>query len=362
MLRGVKDSIMFNNIISVLNCVNIVLILIAGMFFMDTNRFTPFVKGGHISSVLQSFGLAYFATIGFDAAACYTKEARNPKKDIPLAIITSLIFSGMIYILIAVVSIGMAPIDILGNNQGLVMAFAYNNQSGLAKIISIGSLIGLTTTTFVSLLGQPRVFFSMSEDGLLHSKFAEVNSANQVPVFSTYVTGITAISVALFFDIEILANVISLACLMCYGLVCLGTVEMRYEQSSFPFFRRLSFGLFILLSILLGFATKSNWATWISVLLIVGLLMITGFIGSLKQTNVPDKFVCPMVPYVPLVGVFSNFYIFGTITLFPYILFVMFMAMGCLIYFNYSIKHSKLNRVKRIMNTKEREITLQLFK
>lgn len=263
--------------------------------------------------------------------------------------------------LISVVAIGMAPLEILGNNQGLVMAFAYNSQSLLSKIISFGSLIGLTTTTFVSMLGQPRVFFSMSEDGLMHPKFAEINASNQVPIFSTYVTGFAAILVGLLFDIEILANVISLACLMCYGLVCLGTVESRYEESSFPFFRRISFIVFILLSVLLGVANTNGWGITVTILIGIGLILIVCFIGSLTQTNVPDKFVCPMVPFIPMVGVFANFYIFGTISTIPYVLFVIFMGVGALIYFNYSIKHSKLNRTKAIKYTKEKDIKAQLF-
>jgi basic amino acid/polyamine antiporter, APA family len=346
MLRGVKDSVNFNNIISLYNCFNIFLIIMVGVYYINTSRFHPFFPNGDPTKMLKSIGLTYFSVIGFDAAALYSKETVNPKKTIPLAIIASILCSGAIYILVAVVAIGLAPLNTLNTNQGLVMAFEYVGKTYFSKLISIGSLIGITTSTFVNLLCQPRVFLSISNDGLMSSKFAKINKIG-VPAMSTYLSGLIAIPISFLFDIDILANVISIACLLAYGLVSLSCIKCRYEDAPFSGIRMCFLIVYCIISILLGVASVNNWPMEVIIVSVTLLLGITLFIYLHDQTNMPTKFACPGMPFIPLIAILSIFYIFGTISLFPHILFGIFIVGACIMYFKYSIHHSKLNTIKK---------------
>ena len=306
----------------------------------------PFFKNSDPSSMFKSIGLAYFATIGYDNITAFSKESVNPKRDIPVAIISSVMISGIVYIIMSFVVIGVVPNEMLSSNQGLVNAFASYGWLISSKIMSFGSLIGLTTSMFSCLLGQPRVFQTIAEDGLLPVSISRFNPKTQVATNATYVSGIIAVFCAMFLNLETLANCISLACLMSYGIACTASIESRYDRSTFPVFRRVCFIAFILFSIILGVSSKNYIPKPILCAIIILMMLIIIFVSSLKQTNIPSKkeFKCPLMPLVPFIGVFTNFYMYGAIELFPHILYGIYLLIGAVIYLTFGVHHSKLNR------------------
>ena len=326
-----------------------------GTYFIRLSNYSPFFEKG-FTGVLQGCPIAYFATIGFDSAACYSKETKNPNKNIPLAIVISITFSAFIYVSLSFVLTGMADIqdvpeaDALG---GIAWAFKQNGSGVISLIVSIGALVGLTCTTFVCLLSQPRVFMSISEDGLLCKLFQKMNPKTNVLTASSLITGVGAMLFAGLFKFKYLASSISLACLFGYGVVSVGIITNRYRESAKPLLRTSYILVFIVLSIICGFAFSSSWDCKYIVILACMILLVGICIhfGTFQQTCIPTKYACPLVPMVPMISIFANFFMFGTVDFLSWMITIVFFVIGGLMYFTYGIRNSKLGKERLIAIT-----------
>mmetsp|Transcript_26324 Transcript_26324/g.72661 ORF Transcript_26324/g.72661 Transcript_26324/m.72661 type:complete len:734 (-) Transcript_26324:1403-3604(-) len=261
LLRGVQDSSRFNNFMTVLNISVLLLVICAGAGSVEGDNLTPFLPSG-VSGAVAGAGLVFFAFIGFDMVASLSEEVIHPERNMPIGIVGSLILSTCLYVSVALVVVGMAPIDLLGETVPVINALlvnaccthqeqletgavqtcltecsAYSVHPWLAtvgRVVSVGAILGLKASCFTSLMGQPRILFSLAREGLIPSVFGEINAETQVPDKGILVTGVITAALACLAPMESLANLISLGTLMVFTLVNAGALVLRIRQNMNP--------------------------------------------------------------------------------------------------------------------------------
>ncbi|GMF24964.1 unnamed protein product [Phytophthora fragariaefolia] len=225
-----QESAKFNAFVTMLNISVLLFVVAFGSTEVDTVYWEPFMPAG-IHGVMTGAGVVFFAYLGFDMVACLAEEVNEPQRTLPKGIIGSLLISMTIYVGVSLVVTGMAPVDILGSDVPLVNAFMFHDAPWAGRVVSFGSIFGLTTAAFTCLMGQPRIFYQMAKDGLLPSLFAKLHYRTHVPVASTVFTGILVASIALVFDLDFLANVISCGTLQVFTFVNAGVLLLRMRPS-----------------------------------------------------------------------------------------------------------------------------------
>ena len=299
LVLGIKESANINNIIVLVKVIVILLFIGFGINYMLADNWTPFIpkntgEFGHfgMSGIFRAAGVIFFAYIGFDAVSTAAQEAKNPQKDMPWAILGSLAICTVIYILVGLVMTGIVPY--LKLNDPAPVAVAVNTAgAGMAWLripIKIGAIAGLSSVILVMLMGQPRIFFSMSRDGLLPKSFGKVHSKFKTPYITTIVTGFVAMIIASILPIGILGELVSIGTLLAFVLVCGGILVLRYKN---------------------------------------------------PELNRPFK--TPFFPFVPILGVLSSLAVMATLPRDTWLRLVLWMAIGIVIYFTYSRYHSKIN-------------------
>ncbi|CEG49422.1 amino acid permease [Plasmopara halstedii] len=289
LLAGVHESAKFNAFVTLLNVSVLIFVMAFGSTEMDAAYWQPFMPAG-FHGVLTGAGVVFFAYLGFDMVACLAEEVHEPQRTLPKGIIGSLVISMTIYVGVSLIVTGMAPIDILGKDVPLINAFSFHNAPWAGQIVSFGSIFGLTTAAFTCLMGQPRIFYQMAKDGLMPSLFAKLHDRSQVPVASTIFTGALVASIAFIFDLSFLANVIS----------C-GTLQV------FTFVNAVCRCL------------------------------------SCKVDNLVATFQCPLVPFVPCMGILANVYMVSSIPSEGWIGVLIWSGVGLIAYLCYGIRNSLLN-------------------
>ncbi|MFO1406981.1 MAG: amino acid permease [Steroidobacteraceae bacterium] len=234
---GIQQSARFNGIVVAIKVVVIVLFIGFGAWYVQGANWDPFIPpatgpgqfgwGG----VVTAAGIIFFAYIGFDAVSTAAQEARDPQRDMPKGILVSLAICTVLYIGVAAVLTGMVPYTELNTPAPVAMALdRYPDLSWLAGWVKAGAIAGMTSTMLVMLLGQPRIFFAMSKDGLLPPVFGRVHPKYRTPSFSTVVTGIFAATVAGLLPVTILGELVSIGTLIAFIVVCIGVLVLRYTR------------------------------------------------------------------------------------------------------------------------------------
>ncbi|MBX3173462.1 MAG: amino acid permease [Gemmatimonadaceae bacterium] len=246
LVLGIKESARLNNLIVYVK-VGIVLLVIAfGFFYVDAANWSPFippaltdaVTGAAIpgkfgwSGIFAGAGVIFFAYIGFDAVSTAAQEARNPQRDLPIGILASLAICTLLYILMALVMTGMVPYPQLDVAEPVYVALdaAGPALSWLKYAATIGAIAGLASVVLVMLMGQPRIFYAMSRDGLLPPVFGKVHPKFQTPWLATIITGVFAAVFAGLFPIGILGHLVSIGTLFAFMIVCAGVLILRRRR------------------------------------------------------------------------------------------------------------------------------------
>jgi APA family basic amino acid/polyamine antiporter len=235
---GVRESANTNAIMVGIKLVVVLLVIAFGVSYIDWTNFTPFIpantgKFGHfgLSGIMMGSAIIFFAYIGFDSVSVAAQETRNPQRDLPIGILASLFICTVLYILISVVLLGIAPYSAMTNVPNPV-SFAVGKIATLhwlVPIIDIGASVGLASTIFVGLYGQSRIFYSMARDGFLPRMFAAVHPRFHTPHRGTIITGIFAAALAAFFPINFLALLVSIGTLLAFVVVCAGIMILRVQ-------------------------------------------------------------------------------------------------------------------------------------
>ncbi|HEX7374672.1 MAG TPA: amino acid permease [Steroidobacteraceae bacterium] len=239
---GIHQSARFNSIVVAVKVTVIVLFIGFGVWYIQGANWTPFIppntgEFGHYgwSGVVQAAGIIFFAYIGFDAVSTAAQEAKNPQRDMPIGILVSLGICTVLYISVALVLTGMVPYPELNTPAPVALALDhYPALNWLSGWIKLGAIAGMTSTMLVMLLGQPRIFYAMSRDGLLPPVFRKVHPRFRTPSFSTVLTGAAAATIAGLLPVTILGELVSIGTLMAFVVVCIGVLVLRYTQPDLP--------------------------------------------------------------------------------------------------------------------------------
>ena len=297
---GVKESAGFNNIVVAIKVAIIFLVIGFGFSFVNSDNWTPFIppNTGEFgqygwSGIVRGAGVIFFAYIGFDAVSTAAQEAKNPQRDMPIGILGSLAFCTVLYILMSLVMTGLVPYTQLNVPDPVYVALAAAGPglSWLTKLIAIGAMAGLASVVLVMLMGQPRIFYSMARDGLLPSVFGRVHARFQTPYVTTIITGILAAAMAGLFPIGILGELVSIGTLFAFVIVCAGTWVLR-----------------------------------------------------VRSPELPRPFKTPLVPAVPILGILICGYLMYGLPGDTWLRLIIWMGIGLVIYFTYSMRHSRLGR------------------
>jgi APA family basic amino acid/polyamine antiporter len=226
---GIRESAWFNSAMVLLKLAIIAFFVILGFHYVKPANWHPFMPNGY-HGVFTAAAIIFFAYIGFDAVSTAAEETKNPKRDMPIAIISSLVVCTVIYILVALVLTGMLPWTQLGTAEPLATAFSALGMRWPTIIISLGAVFATTSVLLVFQLGQPRIFFSMARDGLLPGWAARVHPRYRTPHVTTWLTGIL---VAVFSGLANIGEVVELTnigTLFAFVLVCVGITILRYKD------------------------------------------------------------------------------------------------------------------------------------
>ena len=238
---GTKAAAGVNNVLVVVKLVVVALFIGCGFFFIKGENLTPFIPKNTgvfgqmgFSGILQGASVLFFAFTGFDALSTLTQETNDPQKDMPKGMIGSITICTSIYLVFSLVLVGLVKYDLLGVPDPIAVAIDILGDKfiWLRLFIKVAILAGLTTVTVVMLLGLARIFYTMAHDGLLPKRICRINDKTHVPFFTTIVVTILGMLIAGLFPVGILGQLVSIATLMAFSIVCIGILILHYTKPS----------------------------------------------------------------------------------------------------------------------------------
>ncbi len=243
LVKGIKEAAKTNNIIVIIKVAVVLFVIIAGAFYIDTANWQPFIPAEKtilidgvekvsfgFGGVLTAATIVFFAYIGFDAVSTQAGEAINPKKDVPFAIVASLIICTVLYILVSLVLTGMVPYDQLDKSAPVASAFSENGITWAVFIITLAATAGLTSVMLVMMLGQTRIFLGMAKDGLLPNFFKTLHPTFKTPHKSTILVGGIISIVAALTPINKVSEMCSMGTLLAFAMVCVAVMILRVKK------------------------------------------------------------------------------------------------------------------------------------
>jgi APA family basic amino acid/polyamine antiporter len=296
---GIKESASVNNVIVMLKLTIILLIVAVGLGHVNPANWRPFIPANTgewgtygYSGILRGAGLVFFAYIGFDAVSTAAQEAKNPQKDMAIGILGSLAICTLLYVVVSAVLTGMVPYTELNVAAPMSLAMERIGAPSWVRIaVDVGAVLGLGSVILVMLLGQSRVFYSMSRDGLLGTWAGAVHPKFRTPYLSTIFTGIAVGLATGILPLQLLGQLVNIGTLLAFVLVCVGVMVLR----------------------------KTN-------------------------PGLERPFRTPWVPFVPIMGILCCTGLMLTLPSDTWIRLVVWLAIGFVIYFGYGKKHSVLQR------------------
>jgi APA family basic amino acid/polyamine antiporter len=278
LIVGVKESATFNGAMVLVKTAIVILVIIFGLPFVHLHNLTPFIPPNQgvfgkfgVSGILAASGMIFFAYIGFEAVSVAAQEARNPRRDLPIGILGSLGICTVLYILMAIVLLGVTDWRTLDVPNPVSFAMGHiRSLSWLVPLINVGAVVGLASVVFVSLYGQSRVFFSMARDGFLGKIFCAVHPRYHTPHIGTIIIGLAAGFGAALLPLDILADLVSIGTLLAFVAVCGGIMILRRTAPLAPRSFRTPFVWFVAPSgiVICGVMMFSlSDATWVRLVL-----------------------------------------------------------------------------------------------
>ena len=354
--RGTKESRNFSNIMVYIKLAIILLVIIVGAFYIDIDNWTPFMPNG-FSGVMAGVSAVFFAYIGFDAVSTLAEETKNPQRDLPKGMIYSLVICTIVFIVLALVITGMVSYELLGVSDPLAEIFALKGVKWMLFIVSIAAVVAMTSVLLVFQMGQPRIWMTMSRDGLMPKKFAEIHPKYKTPGFATIVTGLV-VGIPIFFtDENFVLDFTSIGTLFAFVLVC-GGVLMLSPQSESELAERATKGKFRIPYVNSKLIFPAIMI--VAVVLIVNyfptfFLDILNFSDGKMATNIPMLvflLVCAIMTFlsftknlslIPLLGLVSCCYLLTGMAVSNWMWFGVWLLIGLVFYFIYGYRNSKLN-------------------
>ncbi|MFN8354790.1 MAG: amino acid permease [Spirosomataceae bacterium] len=337
---GIKESRTASNIMVIIKLAVIGIVIAVGAFYVKPENWSPFAPNG-MKGVLGSVASVFFAFIGFDSISTTAEECKNPQRDLPKAMMYCLIICTILYVLITLVLTGMVSYKELNVDDPLAFVFQKVNVDFVAGIISVSAVVAITSALLVYQLGQPRIWMTMSRDGLLWKKFSEIHPKYQTPSFATIITGLVVAIPALFFDMGFFVDLTSVGTFFAFILVCGGILYLDHQGLSKHSKFKVPFvnGKYIVglaWAALLGYAlTAGNFSEAIGEKPLLAVFWLVW--GGLSWGAFKYNF-----SLLPVMGILTNLYLMTELGVSNWLIFVIWLVIGLVIYFNYGRKHSKL--------------------
>jgi amino acid transporter len=354
--RGTKESKNFSNLMVWIKLAIIVLVIVVGFFYIDINNWTPFMPNG-FSGVMGGVSAVFFAYIGFDAVSTLAEESKNPQRDLPKGMIYSLLICTVVFIVLALVITGMVSYKLLGVSDPLAEIFAIKGVKWMLFIVSIAAVVAMTSVLLVFQMGQPRIWMTMSRDGLMPKKFSTIHPKYKTPSFATIITGLVVGLPIFFTDENFVLDFTSIGTLFAFVLVC-GGVLLLSPQSETELAERKNNGkfkipyinskyifpiivIFLPIAIQLFFPShfksifdfsEEKITNNVSMLVFYGLCIVMAIISFIKHLSL-----------IPLLGLISCCYLLTGMAYSNWLWFGAWLLIGLIIYFLYSRSHSKLH-------------------
>lgn len=228
--RGMKESRNASNLMVVVKLCVILLVIAVGVFYVDTDNWHPFAPNG-AAGVLKGVSAVFFAYIGFDAISTTAEECKNPQRDLPRGMMWAIIICTILYVVIALVLTGMVQYSDLNVGDPLAFVFTQLNLKWMSGIIAVSAVVAMASVLLVFQMGQPRIWMSMSRDGLLPPKFSRVHPKFRTPSYATVVTGFVVGIPALFLNLTIVTDLCSIGTLFAFVLVCAGVLVLQNKPN-----------------------------------------------------------------------------------------------------------------------------------
>lgn len=268
---GIKESKTTANAMVLLKLVVVLLVIVVGVFFVDTANWHPFVPNG-FGGVMAGVSSVFFAYIGFDALSTTAEECKNPQRDLPKAMINSIVLCTVLYIFIALVLTGMVNYKELNVNDPLAYVFEKIDLKWFSGIIAVSAVVAMAGVFLVFQLGQPRIWMVMSRDGLLPKRFSHIHPKFKTPDFATVITGFFVVVPMLFIPSDTVLNLCSMGTLFAFVLVCAGVLKLQMTPGAprgkfrTPYFdAKYSFpAMLILAALLLMTQYRKDTLDWLS--------------------------------------------------------------------------------------------------
>jgi APA family basic amino acid/polyamine antiporter len=298
LVKGIRESAGANTLIVFVKLFVVLYVIVMGSRHIDVSNWHPYFPFGW-KGVMTGAGFIFFAYIGFDSISTHAEEAKNPQRDVPIAILASLFFCTILYIAVAAVLTGMVKFSAIDIHAPLASAFANYGMKPAVLLISFGALAGLTSVLLVMMLSQARIFLAMARDRLLpHSFFGKIHPRFRTPHYSTMLTGFVVALVAGLTPIGKIAELVNIGTLLAFVIVCAAVLVLRKRE---------------------------------------------------PERHRPFK--CPWVPVVPILGILSNVALMLSLNNVTKLRLVVWLAIGFVIYFLYGRRKSEFYAKTRIGKT-----------
>ncbi len=224
--RGMKESRNASNLMVVIKLAIILLVIAVGIFYVDTENWSPFAPNG-VSGILKGVSAVFFAYIGFDAISTTAEECENPQRDLPRGMMWAIIICTILYVIISLILTGLVNYKVLAVGDPLAFVFREIDLKWMSGIIAVSAVIAMASVLLVFQMGQPRIWMSMSRDGLLPKKFSKVHPKYKTPSFATVVVGFVVAVPALFMNLTMVTDLCSIGTLFAFVLVCGGVLILQ---------------------------------------------------------------------------------------------------------------------------------------
>ncbi len=334
---GVRESAWFNAIMVGIKIIVLTFFIIVGFLWENPNNWHPFMPNGW-AGVSAGAAIVFFAYIGFDAVSTVAEETRNPKRDLPIGILGSLIICTIFYVIVSAVFTGLISYDDLRNKlateqaEPLTMALEHANPAATwaVGIVAFGSVVAHTAVLLVFQLGQPRIFFAMARDGLLPPVFARVHPVFRTPHVSTILTGVFVAAFAAVASIDEMVDLTNIGTLFAFILVCAGIIVLRIKDPDRPRPFRVPGGWLWTLLLYAGFAAGACLLPLPQAVRIAALLAGAVLFATCRNH------------IFPVLGILSCFYLIYYLPPTSWLRFAAWLNVGFVIYVGYGAIHSRL--------------------
>lgn len=355
---GIYETKVAGNIMVGLKLLILFIIISVGAFYVNPNNLSPFSPNG-IAGVMKGVSGVFFAYIGFDAISTTAEECKNPKRDLPLSMILSLVITTVLYVLISLILTGLVNYSELNVGDPLAFAFQKIGFLKFSGFIAAGAIIAMAGVLLVFQIGQPRIWMSMSRDGLLPPKFSKLHKKFHTPAFSTIISGLIVAIPALFLNLTEVTDLTSIGTLFAFVLVSGGVLILDDKKST----NKLN-GSFKIFFINSRYFLTPLWLVVIALLVIYNNTQFYDFVvfKNFIIDNIPlYLFVLLSIvitmfaiirewSLIPVLGLITNLYLMSELGITNWLRFIIWLIVGLLIYFLYSFKHSAIN--KNVANNK----------